>query len=311
MPDNSLRIRTSATVANVTCGFDSLGYAISGLYDTILIKSKNSSGINITIDGLNAKGIPSNPKQNTAGMAVISLLNKLGINQGFDLHIEKGIPKGGGLGSSAASAAAAIFGVNNFLGNPLDLNDLLIHGIEGEKVVSGDGHADNIAPALFGGITLIKGRKKLDVIELPIPSNLYSTVVLPDVVINTMEARKILPNQIPLNDAIYQARNLATFIHALHISDFDLLGSCMEDLFAEPIRSNLIPYYNEIYKISMNEGAIGFGISGSGPATFALCSSEEIALRVGSSMSKFLINNGIECLTFTSPINKNSTLILD
>ena len=311
MTNSPLRVRTSATVANVTCGFDSLGYAISGLYDTLLVKANNSSVINITIDGIKSKEITSNPKQNTAGRAVLSLLNELGSKQGFDLHIKKGIPHSGGLGSSAASAAAAVFGVNNLLGSPLALNDLIIHGVEGEKVVSGDAHADNIAPALFGGMTLISGRDKLDVIELPVPTNLFSTVLLPNIVVNTMEARKILPDQVPLKDAIYQARNFATLIHALHISDFDLLGKSMEDLFAEPIRSNLIPYYDEIYKISMEEGSVGFGISGSGPATFSLCNSKEIALKVASSTSKVLIKNGIECLTFTSLINKNSTIILD
>ena len=285
MAVKSLKVRATGSVANVSCGFDCIGYAIAKPVDTVTIKTKDSPGVHITLSGSKADTIPPAAKYNTAGKAILSLLNNLDIDQGFNVHIEKGIPPGSGLGSSAASAAAAVVGVNELLGNPLKLEELLVHGMAGEAVSSGGFHADNIAPALFGGIILIRSYDPLDILQLPVPENLFSTVVLPDFVINTRDARNMLPNHVPLKSAVEQAGNLAGFILGLHEDDFDLLGRSMVDVFAEPIRAELIPGYHVVQKVAMDTGAIGCGISGSGPALFALSDSEEMAKKVGSAMA--------------------------
>jgi len=225
-----IKVRATSSVANVSCGFDCIGYSIGEPSDDLTIETKDKPGIKIVISGLKAGSIPTAAENNTAGKAILSLLDSLDINQGFNVHIEKGIPPGSGLGSSAASAAAAVFGVNELLGKPLKLKELLVHGIAGEAVSSGGLHADNIAPALFGGIILIRSLDPLDILHLPVPENLFSTAVLPDFVINTQDARNMLPNRIPLKTAVKQAGNLAGFTMGLHENDFDLLGRSMVDL---------------------------------------------------------------------------------
>ena len=311
MVTNSVRVRATASVANVSCGFDCIGYAITEPADILTISIKDSQGVRITLSGSKADTITTAAKHNTAGKAILSLLDSLGINQGFNVHIEKGIPPGSGLGSSAASAAAAVFGVNELLGKPLKFKELLVHGMAGEAVASGGFHADNIAPALFGGIILIRSYDPLDILQLPVPKNLFSTVVLPDFVINTRDARNMLPNRVPLKSAVEQAGNLAGFILGLHEDDFDLLGRSMVDVFAEPIRAELIPGYHIVQKIAMDTGAIGCGISGSGPALFALSDSEEMAKKVGSAMVGAFKKNKLNSIAYSSSIHKKSPEIID
>ena len=311
MAVKSLKVRATGSVANVSCGFDCIGYAIAKPVDTVTIKTKDSPGVHITLSGAKADTIPPAAKYNTAGKAILSILDSLDIDQGFNVHIEKGIPPGSGLGSSAASAAAAVVGVNELLGNPLKLEELLVHGMAGEAVAAGGFHADNIAPALFGGIILIRSYDPLDILQLPVPENLFSTVVLPDFVINTRDARNMLPNRVPLKSAVEQAGNLAGFILGLHEDDFDLLGRSMVDVFAEPIRAELIPGYHIVQKVAMATGAIGCGISGSGPALFALSDSKEMAKKVGSAMVESFRKNGLNSIAYPSPIHKKPPEILD
>ena len=311
MAVKSLKVCATGSVANVSCGFDCIGYAIAKPADTLTIKTKDSPGVDITLSGSKADTIPAAAKYNTAGKAILSLLNSLGIDQGFNVHIEKGIPPGSGLGSSAASAAAAVFGVNELLGKPLKFKELLVHGMAGEAVASGGLHADNIAPALFGGIILIRSLDPLDILQLPVPENLFSTVVLPDFVINTRDARNMLPIRVPLKTAVKQAGNLAGFTLGLHEDDFDLLGRSMVDLFAEPIRAELIPGYHIVKKVAMDTGAIGCGISGSGPTLFALCDSEDTSKKVGNSMVNAFKNNGLNSIAYSSPIHRDPPEILD
>jgi homoserine kinase len=311
MVTNSVRVRATASVANVSCGFDCIGYAITEPADILTISIKDSQGVRITLSGSKADTITTAAKHNTAGKAILSLLDSLGINQGFNVHIEKGIPPGSGLGSSAASAAAAVFGVNELLGKPLKFKELLVHGMAGEAVASGGLHADNIAPALFGGIILIRSLDPLDILQLPVPENLFSTVVLPDFVINTRDARNMLPIRVPLKTAVKQAGNLAGFTLGLHEDDFDLLGRSMIDLFAEPIRAELIPGYHIVKKVAMDTGAIGCGISGSGPTLFALCDSEDTSKKVGNSMVNAFKNNGLNSIAYSSPIHRDPPEILD
>ncbi|MDP7564586.1 MAG: homoserine kinase, partial [Candidatus Marinimicrobia bacterium] len=217
---------------------------------------------------------------------------------------------GSGLGSSAASAAAAIVGVNVLLNNPSSLKELLVHGMAGEAASAGVEHADNVAPALFGGIILIRSYNPLDILELPVPDSLFSTTVLPDFTVNTREARSILPKHVPLKTAIAQAGNLAGFTLALHNGDFDLLGRSMVDHLAEPHRAKLIPGYDHVRQSAIDTGAIGCGISGSGPSVFALSDSLEKAEKIGLAMVNAFKNSGLTSQSYCSPIHTQPPEIL-
>jgi len=311
MPEKSIRVRATASVANVSCGFDCIGYSIVDPSDVVTIITKNKPGIEIVISGSKADSIPTKAEQNTAGKAVLSYLNTINQDQGCIIKIEKGIPPGSGIGSSAASAAAAVVGINELMGNPLLLEDLLVHGMAGEAVASGGFHADNIAPALFGGMILIRSYDPLDILQLPIPDNLFSTAILPDFTVNTKDARRMLPKRVPLKSAVEQAGNLAGFTLGLHEADFDLLGRSMVDLFAEPVRAELIPGYHIVQQAAMDTGAIGCGISGSGPALFALSDSEEISRKVGIAMVESFRKNGLNSIAYPSPIHRKPPEILD
>jgi len=307
----SIRVKGNASVANVSCGFDCIGYAISNPGDIITLTKKGTPGINVSMSGLGSDSISCDPENNTGSKAIISLLEALKSDQGFNLHIEKGIPPGSGIGSSSASAAAAVFGANELLGNPLSLDELLIHGMAGEKVASGGIHADNIAPALFGGIILVRSYDPLDILNLPVPENLFSTAVLPEMTINTKDARQILPKDVPLSSAVEQAGNLAGFTLGLHKSDFDLLGRSMVDHFAEPHRAKLIPGYNKVRQSALDAGAIGCGISGSGPSVFALSDSLGKAEQIGNAMVNSFQNSGLNSKAYCSPIHRKPPEILD
>ena len=303
MPKKSIKVQATATVANVSCGFDSIGYATSNPLDTVTITKNNKTEIEIVLYGEKSDSIPTDPEKNTAGKAVQSYLNTINHSKGCLIEIEKGIPPGSGIGSSAASAAAALVGINELMDKPLSTKELLIHGMAGEAVASGAFHADNIAPALIGGIILIRSYEPLDILNLPVPKNLYSTTVLPDFSINTKEARRMLPKRVPLKSAVAQAGNLAGFTLGLHNGDLDLLKRSMTDQFAEPVRAKLIPGYNAIQKAAIESGAIGCGISGSGPALFALCDSENRSKDVAIAMVETFKKNGLNSTAYRSPIH--------
>ena len=311
MPEKSIRVRATASVANVSCGFDCIGYAIGEPSDDLTIETQEKPGIEIVMSGIKADSIPTAAEKNTAGKAILSFLNTIESHQGFKIKIKKGIPPGSGIGSSAASAAAAVVGLNELLGNPFELNDLLVHGMAGEAVASGGFHADNIAPALFGGIILIRSYEPLDILNLPVPKKLFSTAVLPDFIVNTLDARRMLPKRVPLKSAVEQAGNLAGFTLGLHESDFDLLGRSMVDLFAEPFRAELIPGYPSVRQSAMDAGAIGCGISGSGPALFALSDSLEIAEQIGITMVDAFKKAGLKSIAYSTPIHTKPPEILD
>ena len=311
MSSKSIKVGASGTVANVSCGFDCLGYALKEPSDILTIKASPKPKIEITVRGKKSDKIPLAPEKNTAGKAVISLLNSLELKQGFNIDIYKGIPPGSGIGSSAASAAAALIGVNQLLDCPISNKDLIIHGMVGEQVASGSFHADNITPALLGGIVLVHNYDPLEIHKLPVPDNLVSSVALPDFMINTKEARKLLPKKVPLKSAVKQASNLAAFTISLYQNNFDLMSKSMIDLFAEPFRSELIPGFKSVHKSVMNAGAIGCGISGSGPSVFALSDNLEKGQEISKIMQKEFQNNGLNSISYTSKINQSAPSILD
>ena len=311
MINKSIRVQATASVANVSCGFDCLGFSIKGPSDIIRIEEKKTAGLEIIVTGKKSKEIPLDPKKNTAGKALLSFFNEVSEEPKYKIHIKKGIPPGSGLGSSAASAASSVFGINALLDYPLNDHELLIHAMEGESAASGSLHADNVAPVLFGGIVLIRSYDPFDTISLPVPKNLFCTAVLPDLTIYTNEARKILPENIKLGSAVEQSSNLAGFIAGLYEEDYELIGKSMIDLFTEPNRSKLIPHYKKVKNSAFESGALGCGISGSGPSIFALSKSEEVAKNIGdnffNSFGKYDINSTI----YHSRINLNPPKILD
>lgn len=300
-----------ATISNVACGFDIFGFAINGPGDVVTARLNDSfSGVKIKkIEGDDGR-LPYDSKKNTAGIAVRMLLKKAKSDAGIELEIEKKMPFSSGLGSSAASAAGAVKAVNELLGLGFNDLELLPCVIESEKSISGTAHADNAAPCLIGGFTIIRSAIPVDVISLPLPEKLHFAVVHPQVEISTSEARQALPKIIPINMAVKHWGNTASLVHAMHCSDFSLLGRAMEDLFAEPIRSQWIPFYQKVKTDAVAEGAIACNISGSGPSIFAFCDSESGAERVANTMKKVYDKKNIKCSLFWGKVRQEGTIFL-
>jgi len=308
---NKIKIRANASIANLSCGFDCLGLSIEKPYDEITLEFNNSDKLLISISGKKSKQIPIDPEKNTAGKAILSFMHSLGENKGVNIHINKGIPPGSGIGSSAASAAAAVVGINELFGNPYDLKNLIFHGMAGEEVASGSFHADNIAPTILGGIRLIRSYEPLEILNLPIPKKLVCIVVLPDFTINTYDARNMLPKRVPLKSAIEQAGNLAGFTIGLYKEDYKLMSRSMIDLFAEPVREKLIPGFKKIQSVLKYEDIIGCGISGSGPAVFALSNNLENSKKIKKIIVDEFKKIGINSIGYISKVQTLSPQIIE
>ncbi len=310
MKDEITAIAT-ATVSNVACGFDIMGFAIDKPVDKVKIRFTKKPGIKIKkIKGDNGK-LPLDMRKNTLGVAVQSLANYLNFKDGLEIELYKQMPLGSGLGSSAASAVAGVFALNELLGKPLQKEDLLPFALDGEKITSGGVlHADNVAPSLYGGFVVIRSTNPLDVIRIPTPKNLFCTVIHPHIEIKTSKARKILSKQIPLKKAVLQWGNVAGLIAGLMKSDFDLISRSLQDVIIEPQRSALIPGYYDIKNSALNAGALGVNISGSGPSIFALSTSDELAKKIGVLMKKVLNKICIDSDLYISTINHKGPRII-
>jgi homoserine kinase len=306
-----VQVYASATVANVACGFDILGFAIKDPGDEVILRKKDKPGILITkIVGDNGE-LPLDPTKNTAGVALQAFLNHINSDQGIEIELNKKMPLGSGLGSSAASAVASVFAANILLGNPLAREELLPFALEGEKTACGTAHADNAAPALLGGFVLIRSYHPLDVIKIPFPDNLYCTIVHPEIEIRTEDARKILKKEILFKDAITQWGNIAGLIAGLMKPDYDLIRRSMQDVIIEPVRSILIPGFQEIKDAAIKVGALGCSISGSGPSIFALSTSKNIAEGVGTTMQDVFNGLEVDSEIYVSQINQNGPKIIE
>ena len=308
-----VRVFAPATVANVAVGFDILGFAIDRPGDEIIARlNPEFTGVRITaITGTGDKVLPSETEKNTAGVAAQRLLEHLGRGElGVELEIHKKMPFGSGLGSSAASAAGAAVAVNALLGSPLSREAILYFTVQGEEVADGSFHADNVAPCLVGGITLIRSNESLDVHHLPVPEGLHVAVVHPDIEILTRDARAVLSETIPLKTAIKQMGSLASFITALYTNDISLLGRSLHDHMVEPQRKQLIPGFEAVQAAAMQRGALGCSISGAGPSIFALCDSGYLAQAVGQGMQAAFRDIGTESQLYVSPINQRGVEIL-
>ncbi|NBB76965.1 MAG: homoserine kinase [Bacteroidetes bacterium] len=302
-----------ATVANVACGFDVLGFAIHHLGDVLTASKSDKPGVRVlSIDGDDGR-LPMEASKNTAGLSVISLLEELGQSGevGVDLEIEKKMPLGSGLGSSAASSVAAVVAVNHLLGKPFQKSDLLPFAVKGEMAASGSPHADNAAASLMGGFVLVKEHHPPDIISLHNPEDLYCTIIHPDIEIQTRNSRKLLKKQIQLEQAVTQWGNLGSLIAGLYSEDYELISRSLHDVIIEPMRSILIPGFDDMKAAALENGALGCSISGSGPSLFALSASEKIAAITAEKMGEVLKRIGLSYQSYISKINRVGATIMD
>ena len=305
---NEIKLFCPASVANVSCGFDVLGFCLDPIGDEMIIRKTAEKGIRIT--KIEDQDLPLEAHNNVAGVAGLALLEAHPSAFGFEIEIIKGIKAGSGIGSSAASSAGAVFGINELLGRPFTRGELIQFAMKGEELASGTPHADNVAPVLLGGFTLVRCSKEPDVIGLPSPSELYATVLHPKIELKTSDARAVLKKNIMLEKAIQQWGNLAALVSGLYTNDYDLIGRSLVDVVIEPHRSALIPGFQELKKAATDSGALGSGISGSGPSMFALSRGEAAAIRVGESMRQAFLKYNIEFELHISKINPKGIHII-
>lgn len=306
----SIKVFAPATVANVTCGYDILGFAVHEPGDEVLIKLTDSPGINIKEIHGDRGLLPKDAERNTVSVAIKAFIDHLDIQPGVDIYLHKKMPLGSGLGSSAASAVAGIFGLNALLDNPLKVSDLLPFAMQGEAMACGEAHADNVAPALLGGFVLIRSYNPLDVVKIDSPKDLYATIIHPHIEIATKDARSILKKSILLKDAVQQWGNVAGLVTGLIKEDYALIGRSMEDVIIEPVRSMLIPGFDQVKAAALEAGALGCGISGSGPSIFSLSRSRDIAIQVGEAMNECFQSLNISSDRFISLVNQQGPLII-
>lgn len=301
MSQNEITIHAPGTVANIVCGFDVLGLCLHAPFDIMQMRLLQEK--KITIISRDGYHLPTDPAQNTAGAPLIEMMHELPGDIGFEVTIEKHIKPGSGIGSSAASAAGAVVGANHLLGNIFTKEDLVRFAMFGEKVASGVKHADNIAPCIYGGVTLIRSIFPLDIISIPAP-DFYVTVVHPQIEVRTSDARQILRKEVQLKDAIKQWGNIAGLVAGLLKNDYALIGRSLEDVIIEPVRSILIPGFDEVKNKCKSAGALGGGISGSGPSIFMLSTGETTARDVENVMKEVYDRIGISYYTYVTTINK-------
>ena len=301
-----ITVNAPGTIANLVCGFDILGLCLQEPHDVMEVKLLEEK--KVIIESLDGYPLPSDPKLNTAGAPLLEMLAELDVPLGFHVTIRKHIKPGSGIGSSAASAAGAVVAANHLLGNPFSKTELVQFAMAGEKVASGVKHADNVAPCIYGGVTLIRSIFPIDIIPIPSP-DLFVTLVHPQIEVRTSDARQILRKEVLLKDAIKQWGNIAGLVAGFMLKDFELIGRSLEDVIIEPVRSILIPGFNEVKQRCKEAGALGGGISGSGPSIFMLSINETTAIEVETVMKEVFNKIGIDYHTYVTTINKSGVSV--
>jgi len=305
---NEIKIFSPATVANVSCGFDALGFALNAVGDEMVLKKTETKGVTIsTIEGAD---LSYEIKKNAASVVALAMLNKTKANFGVDIQLFKKVKPGSGLGSSASSAAGAAFAVNELLGKPFSKLELTEFARIGEKVACGSPIADNVAAVIYGGFILVKSYNPLEIVKLPVPEELWVTIIHPQIEVKTEDARNVLQARIPIEDAVAQSANLAGLVSGLYTNDYQLISRSLVDVIAEPYRKKLIPLFDEVKTAGIENGALGVGISGSGPSIFVLCKGENSAKKVSLAILEVYKNSTIDFYMYTSAINKEGIKIL-
>jgi homoserine kinase len=299
------------TVSNVGCGFDVLGFALESPGDLVGAEPRDRAGVEIiAIDGDNGR-LSRDPRSNTAGAAVLALLERLGTTRGIRLRIEKGLPLASGIGSSGASAVAAVVAVNELLGRPAGVDLLVECAMAGEVAGCGSAHPDNVAPALLGGFVLARSVNPPDIVRLPVPDGLSCAVLHPHLEIKTGSARALLADRVPLDDAVRQWGNVGALVAGLFLNDLALIGRAIEDHIAEPRRAHLVPGLEAIKQAARAGGALGCSLSGSGPSVFALCDSLDRAALAGAKMrDAFSALAGSSADLWVSPVARHGARIV-
>jgi homoserine kinase len=303
-----VKVLAPATIANLVCGFDILGMAIKSPYDEMTLSLCDEPGI--FIKHTDEYQLPEAAEKNVAGVSLQALMDDYKKPVGFNLTIHKNIKPGSGLGSSAASAAGAVVAANHLLGNIFSKEDLVRFAMNGEKLAGGVKHADNVSPCIYGGVTLIRSIFPLDIIPLNSP-DLFVTIVHPQIEVRTSDSRQILRKEVLLKDAIKQWGNIGGLITGFMKNDCELIGRSLEDVIVEPVRSILIPGFNEMKSRCKNAGALGGGISGSGPSIFMLSEEEETAYKVEETMKEIYEKIGVDYKTYVTHINQDGVKIVE
>ncbi|MBC7614910.1 MAG: homoserine kinase [Pedobacter sp.] len=306
-----IKVFAPATVANVVCGFDVLGFAVNEPGDEVTMRLVDEPGVRLLkITGDDAR-LPLDSAKNTVSASVLHYLNHLNRpDVGVEIELHKKMPIGSGLGSSSASTVAGLFAINQLMGNLLTAKELVPFAMRGEELACGYGHADNVAPALMGGFVLIRSYEPLDLIALPTPSNLFAAIVYPEVDVPTKDAREMIRAKVLLKDAVTQWGNVAGLVSGLFLNDIDLVGRSMKDVLIEPTRSILIPGFEALRVLAMDNGAVGFGISGSGPSVFALTKDEATARKITTAQQAHLTKLNINSKAYVSSVNAEGPRII-
>ncbi|WP_130734697.1 homoserine kinase [Flavobacterium sp. J27] len=303
-----VRIFCPATIANLNCGFDVMGLCLENIGDEMIFRKITTKGIQIT--NITGADLPYEVSKNVAGVAALAVIENRDIDFGIAIEIHKKIKAGSGIGSSSASAAGAAFGVNELIGRPFSKKELIHFAMKGEALASGSEHADNVAPCLLGGFTLVRGYNPLDVIKITSPEKIYAVVLHPHIEVKTADARAVLEPTIPFQKAITQWGNLGGLIAGLYTEDYSLIGRSLQDVVVEPFRKHLIPHFDKVKEIVLQEGALGCGISGAGPSIFAICEGKQIAETVAVAMKNEYSKTKITFDVYLSRVNDKGVTLL-
>jgi len=281
---NEIKVFSPASIANLSCGYDILGVCLDNIGDEITVRKTKKKGV--VIKKVSGQKLSTDISLNVAGVSATALLNETKVNCGFEIEIHKGIKPGSGIGSSAASSAGSVFAINKLIGEPYTNKELIKFAMYGEMAASGSKHADNVAAVLLGGFTFVRNSIENDYFKLNTPIEIAFTVIHPKIELKTKDSRAVVKDKVLLKNMVEQSANLGAFISGLYTEDYDLIGRSLKDVIIEPLRSVLIPKFEKIKSVSINSGALGCGISGSGPSVFAMCKGVTTATNVGNAMKK-------------------------
>lgn len=307
---STIKVFAPATVSNVGCGFDVLGFPIHGPGDKIIMRLNETKKVSVDLITGDNGALSKNANENTASVAVLAMLRKLKSKQGLSIEVHKQMPLKSGLGSSAASAVGAVFALNELLNNHFSKEELIPFAMEGERVACGTAHADNVAPSMLGGLVLVRSLNPLQVVKINSPLKLFCCVIHPQLELATKKSRAALPKQIPLQTAVKQWANVGGLIAGFMKKDFALIGSSIEDFVAEPHRAKLIKGFDEVKKAALKAGALGCSISGSGPTIFALSDEKEKCKAIATAMQNAFSKFDVDSEQYVSTINNNGVKII-